>query len=90
MEYPFALTIARIETRVTGFASQARKKRATFLAQSSTLYSFLFEDILKCLLPIEIEWVMQTMSPKEREPIAVKRHYRTWRLKTMENISPPV
>ncbi len=28
-----------------GFGSQAKKKRAAFLARASTLYSFLFEDI---------------------------------------------
>jgi len=44
-EYPFALIAAEIEILVTGFGSQAKKKRAAFLARASTLYSFLFEDI---------------------------------------------
>jgi hypothetical protein len=34
-----------MESLVTGFGSQARKKRAAFLARTSPLYSFLFEDI---------------------------------------------
>jgi hypothetical protein len=46
--------------------------------------SFLFKDIilLKCLLPIERKWVLQTMSPREREIIAVKPHYQAPRPKT--------
>ncbi len=36
-EDPFALIAAGIESLVSGFASQARKKMAAFLAQSSTL-----------------------------------------------------
>jgi hypothetical protein len=43
--YPFALIAAGMESLVTGFGSQAKKKRAAFLARASTLYSFLFEDI---------------------------------------------
>ncbi len=39
-EYPFALIAAGIESLVSGFASQARKKRAAFFARSSTLYPF--------------------------------------------------
>ena len=31
---------------------------------------------MKCLLTVEIKWVVQTMSPRERESIAVKRYYR--------------
>ena len=46
-EDPFALIAAGIESLVSGFASQARKKTAAFLAQSSTLYSLLFEDIVE-------------------------------------------
>jgi hypothetical protein len=42
---PFALIAAGMESLVTGFGSQAKKKRAAFLAWASTLYSFLFEDI---------------------------------------------
>ena len=43
---PFrALIVAGMESLVTGFGSQARKKRAAFLVWASTLYSFLFEDI---------------------------------------------
>jgi hypothetical protein len=42
---PFALIAAGMESLVTGFGSQAKKKRAAFLARASTLYSFLFEDI---------------------------------------------
>jgi len=43
---PFrALIVAGMESLVTEFGSHARKKRATFLAWASTLYSFLFEDI---------------------------------------------
>jgi hypothetical protein len=34
---------------VSGFASQARKKTAAFLARSSTLYSLLFEDIVELI-----------------------------------------
>jgi hypothetical protein len=45
-EYPFALIAAGIESLVSGFASQAWKKTAAFLARSSTLYSLLFEDIV--------------------------------------------
>jgi hypothetical protein len=45
-KYPFALIAEGIESLVSGFASQARKKRATFFARSSTFY--LFEDMLKC------------------------------------------
>ncbi len=48
----------------------------TFLLQSSTLYSFLFDNMLKRLLLIERKWVSQTMHPKERETIAIKPHYR--------------
>ena len=45
---PFhALIAAGMESLVTGFGSQARKKRAAFLARASTLYSFLFEDIAR-------------------------------------------
>ena len=44
-EYPFALITAGMESLVTGFGSQAKKKRAAFFARASTLYSFLFEDI---------------------------------------------
>ncbi len=44
---------------------------AAFLARPSTLYSFLFEDTLKCLLPVEIKWVTRVMSPKEKETVAV-------------------
>ena len=44
-EYPFALIAAGMESLVTGFGSQAKKKRAAFFARASTLYSFLFEDI---------------------------------------------
>ncbi len=75
-EYAFALMAAGIESGVTGFASQTREKRVAFLVWSLTLYSFLFKDMLKCLLPVEIKWVPQTMSPKERETTVVKRHYR--------------
>ncbi len=39
-EYPFALIAA--ESLETGFGSQAKKKRAAFLARASTLYSFPF------------------------------------------------
>jgi len=44
-EYPFALIAAGMEILVTGFGSQAKKKKAAFLAWASTLYSFLFVDI---------------------------------------------
>ena len=71
-EYPLALMAAGIENLVAGFASHARKKRAAFLARSSTLYSFLFEDVLKCLFPIEGKWIPQIMCPGEREPIVRK------------------
>ena len=46
-EDPFALIAAGIESLVSGFASQARKKTAAFLTQSSTLYSLLFKDIVE-------------------------------------------
>ncbi len=67
---------AGIESLVAGFASHARKKRAAFLTRSPTLYSFLFKDILKYLLPMEGKWIAQTMHPGEREPIARKPNYR--------------
>ncbi len=54
--------------RLTG-----QKKRATFLARASTLYSFLFEDITlieRELGPTDAE------APEKRETIMVKRHYR--------------
>jgi hypothetical protein len=57
-EYPFAFIAAEMESLVTGFGSQARKKRAAFLAQASTLYSFLFEDITRIereLGPVDTE-----------------------------------
>jgi len=45
---PFcALITAGMESLATGFGSQARKKRAAFLARASTLYSFLFEGIAR-------------------------------------------
>ena len=37
-EYPFALIAAGMESLVTGFGSQAKKKRAAFLARASTLF----------------------------------------------------
>jgi hypothetical protein len=40
--------VAGIESLVAGFASHAMKKHAAFSAQPSTLYFFLFEDMLKC------------------------------------------
>ena len=46
-EYPFALIAAGIESLVSGFAAQAQKKMANFLARSSTLYSLLFKDIVE-------------------------------------------
>jgi hypothetical protein len=46
-EDPFALIAAGIESLVSGFASQAWKKTAAFLARSSTLYSLLFKDIVE-------------------------------------------
>jgi len=45
VSYPFALIAAGMKILVTGFGSQAKKKRAAFLARASTLYSFLYEDI---------------------------------------------
>jgi hypothetical protein len=49
-ECPFALTAAGIESR---FASQAsRKKMAASFARSLALYSFIFKDMLKFLLPV--------------------------------------
>jgi hypothetical protein len=36
-----------MESLLTGFGSQARKKRAAFVVQASTLYSFHFEDITR-------------------------------------------
>jgi len=44
-EYTFALIPAGMEILVTGFGSQAKKKRAAFLARASTWCSFLFVDI---------------------------------------------
>ena len=45
---PFrTLIVAGMESLMTGFGSQAKKKRAAFLARASTLYSFLFEDITR-------------------------------------------
>jgi hypothetical protein len=40
-----------------GFALHAKKKRATILARSLTLYSFFFEDMVKYLLLRERKWV---------------------------------
>jgi hypothetical protein len=62
----------------------AMKKRAAFSAWSSTLYSFLFEDMLKCLLLRDRKWVAGTMHTMERETTVVKPHYmprfsRLWR-----------
>ena len=37
-EYPFALITAGMESLVTGFGSQAKKKRAAFLARASALF----------------------------------------------------
>jgi len=47
VSYPFALIAAGMKILVTGFGPQAKKKRATFLARVSTLYSFLFESSLR-------------------------------------------
>ncbi len=61
-------------------------KRAAFLAQASTLYSFLFEDIAlieRELGPTDAE------VPKKRETIAVKPHYQTL-LPRLWNRSPTV
>jgi hypothetical protein len=75
-KYHFALMAAGIESLVEGFASRARKKRAAFFTRSSALYYFLFEDMLKCLLPMEGKWITQTMRLGERDPIARKPNYR--------------
>ena len=52
-EYPLILIASGIFTLVSGFASQATKKRAVFLERQSTWYSLLFEDMVKCLFPTE-------------------------------------
>jgi hypothetical protein len=72
-EYPFALIAAGMESLVTGFGSQVRKKKAPFLAWASTLYSFLFADIAQIereLGPTDAE------APEKRETIMLKHHYR--------------
>jgi hypothetical protein len=75
-EYPFALIAAGIESQVTWFASQARKmKIAAFFARSSTLFFPLWSNE-KMLASGRDKWVVQTMSPEEREAIMVKHHYR--------------
>ncbi len=43
-EYPFSLIAAGMESLMAGFGSQARNKRAAFLAWTSTLF-LPFEDI---------------------------------------------
>ncbi len=49
-------------------------------AWSSTSRSFLFEDMLKCLLQKDGKWVVETMRTRKREPIVVKPHVpRLWR-----------
>ena len=73
-EYPFALVAAGMESLVTGFGSQARKKRAAFLARKLTLYSFLFEVIAL----IEREFgPTDAEAPEKRETVVAKRHYKT-------------
>jgi hypothetical protein len=47
---PFALMAAGIESLVAAFALHATKKHVAFSAQSLNLYSFIFEDMLKCWL----------------------------------------
>ena len=46
-EYPLILIASGIFTLVSGFASQATKKRAAFLERRSTCYALLFEDMVK-------------------------------------------
>ncbi len=75
-KYPIALMAVGIESLVAGFALHARKKRAALLAWSSTLYSFHFKDMLKCLLLRERKWVAQAMHPKEKETITIEPNYR--------------
>jgi hypothetical protein len=38
-----------------------------FSGHVDEVYSFLFEDMLKCLLPIERKWVVRTMSEPRRK-----------------------
>jgi len=83
-EYPFALIAAGMESLVTGFGSQAKKKRATFLARASTLYSILFEDI--ALIERELGPTDEEV-PKERKNISVKPHYQT-SLPRLKGIDP--
>jgi hypothetical protein len=40
-----------------------------------TSYSFLFKDMLKCLLLRERTLVVWTLHPKERETIAIKPYF---------------
>jgi hypothetical protein len=45
---PFALMAARIKSLVAAFALHVTKRHVAFSAQSLNLYSFIFEDMLKC------------------------------------------
>jgi hypothetical protein len=85
-DYPFTCIASVTLTFVAGLAWHAMKKHAAFSARSSALYSFLFEDMLKCLLPRDGKWVAQTMFTRERETVVVKSHYAP-PLKTTENRS---
>jgi hypothetical protein len=65
-----------IKSLVAGFVLNAVQEGEGRLLVTLTLYSFLFEDMLKSLLLRERKWVAQTMHPEERETIAIKPHYR--------------
>jgi hypothetical protein len=54
LEYPLTRIACVTFTLVSGFALYATKKCGAFSARSLTLYSFLFEDMLKCL-PLNIQ-----------------------------------
>ncbi len=88
LKYPITCIASITFTFVSGFAWHVMKKRVAFSARSSTLYSFLFEDIFKCLLPRDRKLVAQTVQPGERETFAVKPHYRP-RLSRLWWTDPP-
>ncbi len=81
-EYPFTFIFSATFIFVSGFSWLAMKKRAAFYAWSSTLYSFLFKDMLKFLLLGNRKYVTQTTRHRKRETITVKPHFWPclWRL----------
>ncbi len=75
-EYSLTCIASATFTFVVGFALHAMKKRVAFSARSLTWYSFLFKDMLKCLLLRGRKQFAGTMHTGERETIVVKPQYR--------------